>query len=478
MRLSVQIRAILAIGVRFARFDRSGHKIGRVLGRLIAGIGVLALAVVAVGLPTALGESQTVGTLQTFPLAIDEHVVLSGIATGADGNVWFADQTCTRRTRCAIGRLSLQTRRVTLFRDGLAPGSIPYELAPGPDGNVWFTVEGHNPAIGRVSPSGRITEFRRGLLRGSAPFDITLGPDGDLWFTDEGRTPAIGRITPNGQISEFTGGMFLGAMPFGIAAGGGDQIWFTDDGCAAGGTCAIGTVSERGQIDESVAGLRAGAEPLGMASGPAGTVWFSDYSGAIGRITAGGSIAEFSRGLRPGSAPYAIAAGPDGAVWFTDEGRRPAVGQVTMAGGIREYSSGRLDYVEPVGITAAADGAMWFTAVTGTGAIWRVATAGHVAVVRAASVAGAGGFRGGSLRCRPAGWARWAGVAPSPSTFAFDGFRWRRNGRLIAGARTDILRATAAGADQKTSCQETVTYPEPWLVSAVSVSRAVVAPPP
>lgn len=437
--------------------------------RLLAAAGSVALALPA--------SAVAPGTLREFPFPTAAHVYPFGLAPGADGNLWFADQGCTGSGACGIGRRSLTNGHTALLRRGLAAGSIPYSVAPGADGDVWFTDEGRRPAIGRVSPTGAIVEFQRGLLDGSLPFEITLGPGGDMWFTDQGRRPAIGRITAAGRITEFTHGLPRGAMPFGIAAGAGGTIWFTDHGCGGSGRCAIGRVSRRGVITETRVGLRQGAVPLGMAAGfgpPAPAVWFADASGALGRISASGTVSELTAGLPAGSSPVAIAAGPDGAMWFTDDGGSPAVGRVTAAGLITEYSSGLAPGDAPAVIAPAANGAMWFSDESGTGALWRVATGVPSAVgLRPAVVRGS--LRGSRLSCTAPDWPAWAGVRPSPREFHFDGYRWMRGGRLIRGARSAVYRPTAADTGHRLSCEVTATYRPPWLVSVTGVSRAVPA---
>ena len=83
----------------------------------------------------------------------------------------------------------------------LTGGRSPSGITSGPDGNLWFAESTGPGAIGRITPSGTITEFTSGV---SGPAEgITLGPDGNLWFT-EPAPEKIGRITPSGTVTEFS----------------------------------------------------------------------------------------------------------------------------------------------------------------------------------------------------------------------------------------------------------------------------------
>jgi len=80
---------------------------------------------------------------------------------------------------------------VSMFNAAATAGGAPFGIATGPDGNVWFAETGAN-RIGRITPSGVVTEFGTGIGPGTFPFGITTGPDGHLWFTGLG--DRIGRL--------------------------------------------------------------------------------------------------------------------------------------------------------------------------------------------------------------------------------------------------------------------------------------------
>ena len=73
-------------------------------------------------------------------------------------------------------------------------GSQPRDgIASGADGNIWFTEYAGN-RIGRITPGGTITEFAIPSPN-SQPIGIAAGPDGNLWFTEQAGNK-IGRISP------------------------------------------------------------------------------------------------------------------------------------------------------------------------------------------------------------------------------------------------------------------------------------------
>ena len=60
--------------------------------------------------------------------------------------------------------------------------SSPTGITTGPDGNIWFAETNANK-LGRISPSGVITEFAI-TTSSTGPSGIAVGSDGNLWFTE------------------------------------------------------------------------------------------------------------------------------------------------------------------------------------------------------------------------------------------------------------------------------------------------------
>jgi hypothetical protein len=78
-------------------------------------------------------------------------------------------------------------------------GSAPVGIASGADGNLWFAEEIGNQ-IGRITTAGTITEFPV-PTSGTLPLYITSGPDGNLWFTEQGSAGKIGKVSLSPQYS-------------------------------------------------------------------------------------------------------------------------------------------------------------------------------------------------------------------------------------------------------------------------------------
>lgn len=71
-------------------------------------------------------------------------------------------------------------------------------IATGADGNLWFANS--SGKIGQITPAGGVNQFS---VPANTPSGITSGPDGNLWF-GELTTFGIGRITPSGTITSLT----------------------------------------------------------------------------------------------------------------------------------------------------------------------------------------------------------------------------------------------------------------------------------
>jgi streptogramin lyase len=311
------------------------------LAKRCAGLLTFALGCVLVGSPAAMA----VGLTEYTSLSHDSHP--AGIARGADGNVWVAENADPGR----IARVT-PSGQITEFSAGMTPKSGPQGITPGPDGNVWFT-ESKRDAIGRITPDGAVTEFS--MTPGSEPWDIVAAPDGNLWFTE--RAGRIGRITPQGAVTEFSAGMPAGARPQGITVGADGNLWFADGSAAA----AIGQVTIAGVITVFDATIPAGSAPYDITAGNDGNLWFTLTSTSqVGRITPGGAVSLFPIG-RTNAKPVGIALGPDGRAWFAErEGGR--IASVGTDGVISEYPSqingGKAQVTE---VTPGPAGTVWFT---------------------------------------------------------------------------------------------------------------------
>jgi virginiamycin B lyase len=284
-------------------------------------------------------------TIHEFPIPTPNAFPV-GIASGPDGNLWFAQSDSN-----AIGRIT-PTGTISAFP---TTGGGPAFVTGGPDGNVWFTEENGKGLIGRITPSGTTTFFpvptQSPGLEG-----ITLGPDGNLWFTESlGAANKIGRITPSGVVTEFSIPT-PDCRPTGIAAGPDGALWFTESaGNFSGQVAKIGRITTSGTITEFSIPT-ANAAPTAITAGPDGNLWFVEGgANEIGRITPAGSIAEFPIPT-PTSGAGGITAGPDGNLYFGEENK---IGRITTGGAVTEFLIAGGAQVEA--ITAGPDGNIWFT---------------------------------------------------------------------------------------------------------------------
>src|SRR5690606_3503750 len=246
-----------------------------------------------------------------------------GVATGADGALWF-----TLTEPGAIGRL-VPGEEPVVHRLDPADGG-PTVIAPGPDGAMWFT-EFRGNRVGRITPDSEVTSYEA-----ESPYGIVAGPDGAMRYASM-RSDRIGRIAAHGRRAEITLRV-VGGMPAGVAS------------CEA-------------------------ESPWGIVGGPDGAMWYASMrSDRIGRIAADGRRAEFTLTV-VGGMPSGIAAGDDGALWFTLN-QAGTVGRITVDGETTLHPL-PTEGAAPVHITAGPDGALWFAEI-GAGQIGRVTPEGKI----------------------------------------------------------------------------------------------------
>ena len=228
------------------------------------------------------------------------------IAVDSHGDVWITTtNVLTTVERVVRVDASKATHEYRLPGDGWLWG-----IAIGADGALWF-AENTEDRIGRITADGDFAPFPL-PARHSAPEEITAGHDGALWFTEQ-RANAIGRVTLDGKIKEFG----LGRRSVGlqaISAGPDGAVWFVELE-----TNSIGRVAPDGRMTHyRIPTAESGA--FAIAAGPDGNLWFTESNaGKIGRITPSGRITEFL--VPDGGRPRGIARAPDGGMWFVSEGR-------------------------------------------------------------------------------------------------------------------------------------------------------------
>ena len=396
------------------------------------------------GAPGEVGRITAAGVASEFTVPADPQPAespfettgfaptLNALATGPDGNLWFATSNSDNAGDAAIGRMT-PNGQVTFFPGAPREFSTFGGLTTGPDGNLWFTERedgasaGEQPAVGEITPSGVATlhhipvgttlDPNRGV--GVDAGAGTIGPDGSLWFTE---TAAIGRMAPGGTIEQFPlPGPTSGAIPRSITSGPGGAVWFTllannFDLADFGSICRITT---DGAI--TMYPVPENATVGGITEGPDGSAWFTEeftnpktgiVRESIGRITPGGKIRLFAVPLRTldrrTASPElsAITTGPDGNFWFIgdfsnkQQNEQSVIGRITARGRVRLfelpsslsvrsdlYVGNESSYAES--LITGPDGKLWFAATDhGKPGIARISISGKSAPFISADIYG------------------------------------------------------------------------------------------
>ena len=131
----------------------------------------------------------------------------TAITVGPDGNVWYTDPGAN-----VIGRVDLETLKITQFPIPSAPGGLPNHITSGSDGNLWYTATRANKA-GRVTMLGVITEFDLPGVEG--PGALTQGYDGNLWVVAKDQVavltdPAFTLPAPLPTVFSFEAALYTG----------------------------------------------------------------------------------------------------------------------------------------------------------------------------------------------------------------------------------------------------------------------------
>ncbi len=146
-----------------------------------------------------------------------EAVLIGGMTTGRDGNVWITEYSYNRNVPRSVVRITPAGKftRFTAFPRGA--NGVPNQITAGPGKQLFFSVDDSNfdvPApqfkIGQITTSGRLSFIRlphsennqgEEIGADASSFLIT-GPDGNLWFvSDGGESDAvtIDRLTLTGH---------------------------------------------------------------------------------------------------------------------------------------------------------------------------------------------------------------------------------------------------------------------------------------
>jgi streptogramin lyase len=242
------------------------------------------------------------GTLANAGLGPVSGIEAVGIATGPDGNLWFAGGNWTLHggSTGVVGKITT-AGVVTEYTAGIS--AVAKAIAAGPDGNLWFTEASNK--IGKITTAGAVTEY--GGISNSETVAITKGPGHSMWFSEAGGEIGrfeelhgrrahnrVGKITMTGSVTEYA----VKRLPGNIAVGSDGNVWFTEPYCER-----IARITTRGVVTGPY-GYGSGSAncPLGnlpqrsfatgMARGADGNLWLTlravrggSYSGYIARFS-------------------------------------------------------------------------------------------------------------------------------------------------------------------------------------------------
>jgi streptogramin lyase len=241
--------------------------------------------------PMPLAVVADTSTFKPYPL--NAAARCTGLCTGPDGNLWFADSGTD-----GVWRIPL-SGTPTFFA---IPGALLLGICTGPDGNLWAADNGTN-RVWKITTAGVATAVPVGV--GAAPSGACTGPDGNLWFGDT-NLPAVWKVTPGGTVTHYVIPDPT-ALCITITAGPDGNLYFSDENNGAN----FYKVTTSGTFTV----VYVGTSVQGACTGPDSNIWLVDGANVV-RITPSGTATLF-----PTATPItSVVAGPDGNLWFSAGG--------------------------------------------------------------------------------------------------------------------------------------------------------------
>jgi len=248
-----------------------------------------------------------------------------------------------------------------LIQEKSGPQSGSSGIALGADGNFWVAEEFVGDSVVRMSQSGEVLGR---FLVGSFPTSVTTGPGGRVWVTVRGSdkvvwidatasAPTVHNV-PTGGISD--------CGPVGLAAGNNGRMYFSlpSDGCNAGASL-LATVADDGTGPvTSAAGGGGKSYDLEVAGGK---LFAPDFDGDVVRrlSLAAAPVVETSVSTSPGAGADGVTSDAAGNVWITEynTGKIAKFPATQNAGAAKVFTPTGGTLTGPFGIAAGADGRMY-----------------------------------------------------------------------------------------------------------------------
>jgi streptogramin lyase len=128
----------------------------------------------------------------------DLEAVPAGIATGPEGDLWFAGEGDEPGKSSAIGRVAGDVKPEELpdehahdFTSGLAEELEPEAIAPGPEGSMWLTNRGRSPAIRWIGTGAPAAAKESPLVSGPGEVGGTLTCENAVWNNWAAQQPSL-----------------------------------------------------------------------------------------------------------------------------------------------------------------------------------------------------------------------------------------------------------------------------------------------
>jgi len=208
----------------------------------------------------SIGVVTTAGKLTVYQLPSGDSINNGGLVLGPDKNVWFGELS-------HIGKIT-PAGKITEYAYPVS-GQFSTGLAVGADGNVWFTLG--TSGLGKIVPAtGRITLYKT-ITGGPA---IAPGTDNDLYLSS-GQGFSLLQVTTAGSTvglspTDYYG--VSGGAPDGVIKGPDGNPWFASGGKAQ-------SIGEYNPINNSLTNYvppffgTTDGEIYELALGPDGNIW-------------------------------------------------------------------------------------------------------------------------------------------------------------------------------------------------------------
>jgi streptogramin lyase len=297
------------------------HQRGGIVACLFAFAILVSAAVLIAGAARASGAAVP-NLTESFELPSGPSKATQ-VASTAGGELWvlYNDRKPHHVTESATARIGRLVPGEGVREFPMPPAiGVPKEIATGGDGELWFAT---GVGIGRIDSDGHAAYVA--MLDDAG--GLAAGPGETVWFTDLSGNPPEGKpfrgviglasvagVSAEYPVSEFSS---LGATAPGSDGG----LWF-----ARTRSDVIGHISAGGQISETALGGR--QEPLDVTEGPEGNAWFAARD-SVDRLSFDGQVEEFQ--LPPKSEVKSLTTS-EGRIWFSMWNSAAYVGTITPAG--------------------------------------------------------------------------------------------------------------------------------------------------